>query len=209
LEFRGRQRLPEVGVSLAAGSFSRGSPNSASGTSLAEAGILGFRPAHRSGRCAETIHPNLLSPTPSLSSAQHRGKLRYAVFASTGRPSAFTVETGHSREPSPAAGSPTFLESPTTGSRGVFIVTEVRQRFSEFSNYADSLSAWKPVDSPAYSHPLEGGETSVVKRRGARYRVGQFNEKRRGDQDSRNFWEAVARLWKPLRCGRIGFHDDV
>jgi hypothetical protein len=63
---------------------------------------------------------------------------------------------------------------------------------------AYSLSAWKPAESLAYSQPLEGSETSVVKRRGARYRIaGNLTKKHRGGRDSRNFWEAeqpVARL---------------
>jgi len=84
---------------------------------------------------------------------------------------------------------------------GAIIPLKGKQRLSEFPKQAASLSAWKSAMFFAYSHPLEGGETSVVKRGGARYRIaGNLTKKRRGGKDSRNFWEAeqpVARLWKP------------
>src|ERR1700729_698744 len=74
-----------------------------------------------------------------------------------------------------------ILGIPDDGAGGAIIVLKWRQRFSEFTNRADSLSAWKPAESLAYSHPLEGGETSVVKHGGTRYRIARnLTNKRRG-----------------------------
>src|ERR1700683_894819 len=47
-----------------------------------------FRPAYRSGT-ERRPSTQVFSPTPSLSSAQARGKLRYTVLDSTGWPRAF------------------------------------------------------------------------------------------------------------------------
>jgi hypothetical protein len=51
---------------------------------------------------------------------------------------------------------------------GAIIPLKGKQRLSEFPKQAASLSAWKSAMFFAYSHPLEGGETSVVKRDGPR-----------------------------------------
>ena len=71
------------------------------------------------------------------------------------------------------------MESLTTVLVGAIMLLKWRQRFSEFPNHADSLSKWKPGESLAYPHPLEGGVTSVVTWR-ALQNFKAFNEKTQG-----------------------------
>jgi len=129
--------LPEVGASLAAGSSARGSPNSASGTSLGEADILGFRPAHRSGSARETIDPNLLSDSFALVGA--------STMASSARRSSLRPD-GQGHAPlRPACPPRTITCSRVVNIPGIsddgaggaiILVLKWRQRFSEFPNHS-------------------------------------------------------------------------
>jgi hypothetical protein len=150
-----------------------------------------FRPAYATVLAARARRPSIqkFSPTPSHSSAQARGKLRYTVLASIGWPRAFSVETGHTKKPSPAAGWSTFLESPTTVLLGPSFFEVQAQRFSEFPNQCRLYRRGSPRSLLLIPHPLEDGETSVVKRGAFRYK--ESNEKNAGGKDSRNFWRGL------------------